>query len=91
MRARHHTSVGAAARAGAVVAPRAEQTVEEGEALREVDVGVDVVALVVLGAQLDPERARDERRRPEVAPAVLDARVAVELLEKKVCLSLASA
>ena len=33
------------------------------------------------------ERAREPRRRPEVAPAVLDARVAVELLEEQVRLA----
>ena len=45
---------------------------------------LDVVPLVVLRAQLDARRAREPRRGAEGAAAVLDARVAVQLLEEEV-------
>eukprot|EP00327_Prymnesium_parvum_P028465 CAMPEP_0195584246 /NCGR_PEP_ID=MMETSP0814-20130614/25571_1 /TAXON_ID=97485 /ORGANISM="Prymnesium parvum, Strain Texoma1" /LENGTH=88 /DNA_ID=CAMNT_0040722271 /DNA_START=296 /DNA_END=561 /DNA_ORIENTATION=+ len=63
--------------------PRVKQPVKQGEALREVDLRLHVVAQVVLRPQLDPQAAREPRGYPEVLAAVLDARVAVELLEEQ--------
>ena len=47
--------------------------------------GAAKTALLACGWHV--ERAREPRRRPEVAAAILDARVAVELLEEQVRLA----
>ena len=64
-----------------VVVPRSKESIEEWESLREVDGAVDVMPLVVLRPQVDPEHVHEPRRRPKVTTLVLDARVPIEFLE----------